>query len=472
TVLARIPEPLYRDYWHHHGVFDVPLQHAPTQGSLSLGSAQAQWDEADWVLQSDSNQLYLEAPNRNKQEAFPQTITVQSRFRGALAAPEALQAQAEDGALLTVERQPSPLGHGYTALTLTGRRPGATRVVLGAGKHKHYLGVRVLPDDWDLDDVPAERVDYAFLYRHVMSYYELVYPFMSDKVFSLADQCKCETYARLMWQMCDPQNRDKSYYMPSTRELSLPKSRLFLKYLTQVEAKAKAAVPAPATPHAIASKAELIDELKKAIDLELSLMLQYLYAAYSIPNYAQGAALVQAGRWLPAELELACGAEDRRRNSGTRGMLLEIAHEEMIHYLLVNNVLMALGEPFHRGAPLLGQQARQRFGLDTEFAFEPFSEHVLARFVRFEWPDYLPTPGKSIATFYIAIRQAVAELPGLFESDGGKRGGEHHLFLKELTNRAYPGYQLEVSDRDSALFAIDFVTEQGEGVAVDSPHFA
>lgn len=32
-------------------------------------------------------------------------------------------------------------------------------------------------------------------------------------------------------------------------------------------------------------------------------MLQYLYAAYSIPNYAQGAALVQSGRWLPAELE-------------------------------------------------------------------------------------------------------------------------------------------------------------------------
>lgn len=164
-----------------------------------------------------------------------------------------------------MEQQPSPLGHGYTALTLTGRKPGATRIVLGTGKAKQYLGVRVLPDDWDLDDVPAEQVDYAFLYRHVMSYYELVYPFMSDKVFSLADQCKCETYSRLMWQMCDPQNRDKSYYMPSTRELSLPKSRLFLKYLTQVEAAAaaKAAAPEPATPHAIGCKAELIDELKK-----------------------------------------------------------------------------------------------------------------------------------------------------------------------------------------------------------------
>ncbi|PFH12331.1 iminophenyl-pyruvate dimer synthase VioB [Collimonas sp. PA-H2] len=473
TLIARIPEQLYLDHWRRLGVFDVPLRHAATAtASLSLGNAQAQWEEADWVLQSDSNHLYLEAPNRLKQQDFPQTITIQCRFRGELAAHPALKAEAEDAEMLAMQLKPSAQGDGYAELTLTGRRSGATRIMLGEGKQRQFIGARVLPDDWHLDEVPAEQVDYAFLYRHVMSYYELVYPFMSDKVFSLADHCKCETYSRLMWQMCDPQNRDKSYYMPSTRELSLPKSKLFLKYLTQVEAAAKTALPEPGAAQVISCKGELIEELKKAIDLELSLMLQYLYAAYSIPNYEQGLKLVEAGHWQPAELELACGTEERRRNSGARGALLEIAHEEMIHYLMVNNVLMALGEPFHAGAPVLGQQARQRFGLDTEFSFEPFSEHVLAKFVRFEWPDYIPTPGKSIATFYAAIHQALADLPDLFDANGGKRGGEHHLFLKELTNRAYPGYQLEVYDRDSALFAIDFVTEQGEGVAVDSPHFA
>ncbi|WP_332852117.1 iminophenyl-pyruvate dimer synthase VioB [Duganella sp. S19_KUP01_CR8] len=475
VLLARIPEQLYLDHWRHHGVVDVPLLHAAASaGPLSLGSAQAQWDEADWVHQSDSNQLYLEAPDRQRRQDYPQTVTLQSRYRGELKAHPALAVQAEHGELLALELQPSALGTGYTDLTVTGRASGATRIKLGEEQDGQHLGVRVLPDDWHLDDVPAEQVDYAFLYRHVMSYYELVYPFMADKVFSLADHCKCETYSRLMWQMCDPRNRDKSYYMPSTRELSLPKSRLFLKYLTQVEAAAKTAAPPEPAPHVIRSKEALVDELKKAVDLELSLMMQYLYAAYSIPNYEQGQQLVEAGRWQADELELACGDADRRRNSGARGALLEIAHEEMIHYLLINNVLMALGEPFYAGAPLLGQQARERFGLDTEFAFEPFSEHVLARFVRFEWPDYLPTPGKSIATFYLAIRQALAELPELFDANGangGKRGGEHHLFLKELTNRAYPGYQLEVGDRASALFAIDFVTEQGEGVAVDSPHF-
>ncbi|WP_426343252.1 iminophenyl-pyruvate dimer synthase VioB [Pseudoduganella sp. R-32] len=472
-LLARIPEALYLDYWRHHGVVDVPLLHAGVaEGGLRLGSALGQWEEADWVLQSDSNQLYLEAPNRAKGLDYPQAITLQSRFRGVLADHPALAPRAEDGAMLALDLQASARGCGYAELRVTGLVPGVTRIVLGDGLERQHIGVRVLPDDWHLDEVPAGQVDYAFLYRHVMSYYELIYPFMADKVFSLADQCKCETYARLMWQMCDPQNRDKSYYMPSTRELSLPKARLFLKYLTQVEAGAKSGQAAPPGPApAIGSKAELVEELKKAIDLELSLMLQYLYAAYSIPNYEQGVQLVAEGRWQAGELELACGGADRRRNSGARGTLLEIAHEEMIHYLVVNNVLMALGEPFYAGRPLLGEQARQRFGLDTEFAFEPFSEHVLARFVRFEWPDYLPTPGKSVANFYAEIRRALADLPQLFAAGSGKSGGEHHLFLKELTNRAYPAYQLEVSDRDSALFAIDFVTGQGEGVALDSPHF-
>ncbi|WAM25230.1 iminophenyl-pyruvate dimer synthase VioB [Myxococcus sp. NMCA1] len=470
ALIARIPEKLYLDYWRHHGVLDVPLLNSAT-GSLLLTGAQAQWKEVDWVVQSDSNHLFLEAPNKQKDQVFPETITVQSRLRGELASHAALAVQAEASNMLTAHLSPSTQGAGYAQLTLTGQRPGATRVELRAGQDSQFIGVRVLPDDWHLDEVPAEQVDYAFLYQHVMGYYELVYPFMANKVFSLADRCKCETYSRLMWQMCDPLNRDKSYYMPSSRELSLPKSKLFLKYLTHIEAASRTSLPESPGPQPIGCKAHLVKELKRAIDLELSLLLQYLYAAYSIPNYEQGLKQVHAGRWRMAELELACGSEDRRRNSGMRGTLLEIAHEEMIHYLVMNNVLMALGEPFHAGTPMLGAQARLHFGLDTEFSFEPFSEHVLAKFVRFEWPGHIPAPGKSIADFYTSIRQGLRELPDLFDTGPGKRGGEHHLFLNELTNERFPGYQLEVFDRDSAIFSIDYVTEQGEGVAVDSPYF-
>ncbi|QSQ17664.1 iminophenyl-pyruvate dimer synthase VioB [Myxococcus landrumensis] len=466
--IAWVPEALYLDPSRHHGVVDVPLLSSAT-GSLLLTGDEAQWAEVDWVVQSDSNQLFLEAPNTQKGQVFPETLTLQCRLRGELASPAAVSVQVEDAHLLTAHLTPSPLGTGYAQLTLTGQRPGATRVALGAGRDSQFIGVRVLPDDWHLDEVPVEQVDYAFLYQHVMSYYELIYPFMADRVFSLADRCKCETYSRLMWQMCDPLNRDKSYYMPSTRELSLPKSKLFLKYLTHLEGGSRTSPPEARGPRPITCKAHLVEELKKAVDLELSLLLQYLYAAYSIPNYEQGLQQVHAGRWRMDELELACGSADRRRNSGMRGTLLEIAHEEMIHYLVMNNVLMALGEPFHSGTPRLGAQARLHFGLDTEFSFEPFSEHVLARFIRFEWPGHLAAPGKSIADFYISIRQALRDLPGLFETRPGKRGGEHHLFLNELTHKLYPGYQLEVFDQDSALFSIDFVTGQGEGVAADAP---
>ena len=465
ALVARIPQQACLDYWRNHGIIDVPLLNPP-QGSLSLSSELARWDEVDWVSQTDANNLYLEAPDAARGLSFPERVTVRSYYRGERRPRPAIPFKVVGDGLAAVEARQRD---GDAEWLITGLKPGVARIELDGGVQR--VNLRILPDDWRLAEVPEEQVDYAFLYRHVMSYYELIYPFMSDKVFSLADRCKCETYARLMWQMCDPQNRDKSYYMPSTRELSRPKAGLFLKYLANVERAAPSAASEGGAPARIESRAQLVEALKTAVDLELSIMLQYVYAAYSIPNYAQGEQLAQSGQWSPEQLELACGGGDRRRDGGLRGAILEIAHEEMIHYLVVNNLLMALGEPFHPGAARVGDEARRAFGLDTEFSFEPFSEYVLARFIKLEWPEYIPSPAKSIAAFYASIRQAFEALPDLFDGAAAKRGGEHHLFLNELTNRAFPGYQLEVFDRDSALFGIRFVTEQGEGGALDSPHF-
>ena len=463
-VIARVPPVDYQDYWRHHGVLDVARLAAPA-GALRLVSELARWDEQEWVAQTDAGHRYLEAPDRRRDRSFPQTLAIRCYWRGmAHAAPALPMRMTGEG---RAEASLRPDGDAL-ALTVAGVRSGAVRLLLGEGGD--WVALRVLPDDWHLDDVPDEDVDFAFLYRHVLGYYELIYPFMADKVFSLADRGKCETYARLMWQMCDPQNRDKSYYMPSTRELSLPKAKLFLKYLTRIEAGQALPAVTPAPP-CIADRAGLVQALRTAVDLELSIMLQYAFAAYSIPAYAQGQRLVASGQWCEAALALACGGADRRRDGGLRGTLLAIAHEEMIHYLVVNNLLMALGEPFHPGCALVGDAARRAFGLDTEFAFEAFSAPVLARFVRWEWPDFLPAPGPSVAAFYAAIRRALTELPDLFSDAGGKRGGEHHLFLNEPVNQAYPAYQLEVTDRASALFALDFVTAQGEGAALDSPQF-
>jgi hypothetical protein len=59
-------------------------------------------------------------------------------------------------------------------------------------------------------------------------------------------------------------------------------------------------------------------------------------------------------------------------------------------------------------------------------------------------------------------------VPGAFLVKKGHGGGAHHLFLRESINAVHPDYQLEVDDVASAVFAIDFVTEHGEGGSIPS----
>jgi hypothetical protein len=421
-------------------------------------------------------------------------------------------------------------GRGY--VSIIGHRGGTTRVFMSPHAERHvfplqgdlrneaeynydnydrircwgYLPsfhVRVLPDDWALEEVPDRDVDFTFLYQHVLGYYELIYPFMRSLVFSLADRCKCETYARLMWQMCDPKNKDKTYYMPPTRELSHPKSMLFLKYLRNVERIGY--VPPPKaqkkTPHRkLESREQLVRALRDAVELELSLMLQYTYAAWSLPNHVTGCEYVERGLWTPEQLKLVCGDGAEALDQGWRGTILEVAHEEMAHFLVANNLLMALGEPFY--VPTVDLSGANRFfPIDTEFALQPFSLGTLERFIEFEYPDYfekevvtppelaavpdvagLPGLGtipdlaldngpgySSVSELYHQIREAFETLPDLIVVERGKQGGEHHLFLHEAINRKHPDYQLQVDDVPSALFGVDFITQQGEGSSPDSP---
>ncbi|WP_329062059.1 ferritin-like domain-containing protein [Streptomyces sp. NBC_01429] len=360
----------------------------------------------------------------------------------------------------------------------------------GAG----YVSVRVLPDDWRLAGIGQDEVTFDLVYAEVFAYYEHLYSFMKAEVFSLADRCKVETYAKLIWQMCDPRNKAKTYYMPPTRDLSEPKARLLLTYLRAQQAPDEVLLTVPAAGRAsgsgsprggqgsgrITTRGRLVKALRDAATIELAVMLQYLYAAYSVPTHGAGLEYVRRGVWTPEQLRLACGDGGETLDEGIRSMLLNIAREEMIHFLLVNNILTAVGEPFHTPRIDFGT-INHELPVPLDFSLERLGPGSVERFVLIERPEGLvgdvrrgdtgaaPAahddrhPYASLSELYADLRDGLQRVPDPFLVEKGRGGGEHHLFLRESVNRRHPDYQLEVDDLAGALFAIDVITEQGEG---------
>ncbi|MTV39579.1 ferritin-like domain-containing protein [Duganella radicis] len=112
---------------------------------------------------------------------------------------------------------------------------------------------------------------------------------------------------------------------------------------------------------------ELIRLLRSAAEIEHSLMIQYLYAVFSVklPRYA-----MLAG-W------------STHRHGGPPNSLLGVAIEEMVHLHTVNQLLVALG-----ARPNLG---RQQFPLETDIYpfpvhLEPLSPGSVAKYVYIEAP--------------------------------------------------------------------------------------
>ena len=512
-------------------------------GTTAEGERTTLLVEEETNIQADDACLVLEHPDRRNGDDHAREIQVRSFVRGVPAPVDAIHVQqffnpralpldevaADAGAKcgdldvcgLRAGRLADPgrptarcviatdrAGRGW--FTVRGARAGSARILLSTGPgdrpcepgspgsaRRAYdnddalgfwaaagsLVVRVLPDDWQLDDV--EEVSFDLVYREVFAFYELCTSFMRQDVFSLADECKVETYARLVWQMCDPRNKAKTYYMPSTRDLSAPKARLLRTYLSGrqrpglVVAPAASGTAARHRPGRITTRTELCAALRQAATAELAVMMQYVYAAYSIPTHRTGQEYVRRGLWTPAQLTLLCGDGTETLDHGLRGTLLTVAKEEMIHFIAVNNIILAIGEPFYVPSTDFAEINRT-LPIPLEFALEAFGVGSLQRFIAVEQPEHLTpdlpsshcgesvTPHgargyASLSELYGDLREAVASLPDLFLVERGRGGPEHHLFMRESVNAVHPDYQLQVDDVASALFAIDFVTEQGEG---------
>ena len=527
-VVAQVSRRSCVDALRHGGVVHVPRANPVGRDDdealvLTCGnSGETLSHEREINVQVDDACLFLEHPRDADDADHDVEVVFRSFVRGRPAPVEALwlrqvanpralprdpdaaraeivRLRAGDADNLSSACVVSTDEDGRGRFTVRGARAGAARVLLaveagcpnvpaydnddelGFWSTAGYLSVRVLPDDWRLADLPEDEVTFDLICREVFAPYEFLYSFMREEVFSLADRCKVETYAKLIWQMCDPRNKPKTYYMPPTRDLTEPKARLLLAYLRAQQKPAQVLRTLPSTVRSVRrllTRAELVAALRDAATLELAVMTQYLYAAYSVPAYGAGLEYVRRGEWTPRQLTIACGDGGETLDDGIRGTLINVAREEMVHFLLVNNVLSALGEPFHVPNVDFGT-INTELPVPLDFSLERLDFGSIQRFIRIERPDCLTgdvllgdRAGRadprgpaysSLSELYRRIRQGLQEIPGLFLVESGRGGGEHHLFLRRSVNQRHPDYQLEVDDLGSALFAIDIITEQGEG---------
>jgi len=202
---------------------------------------------------------------------------------------------------------------------------------------------------------------------------------------------------------------------------------------------------------------EAIFLLHTAAEIEHALMVQYLYAAWSLPADATGT----VGRW--------------------RRAVLQIAREEMAHLATVQNLLRFVGGPLNLD--------REDFPYRSElypfpFRLEPLGRASLARFVTAEMPvepnadevlvaqavalatDGGAHPVNRVGALYGRLVDLFAEGGPLLDSElrpqtAGTIQARPEHFRADVGDGPY--FLRTVGSRAQALALVDDVADQGEG---------
>lgn len=235
----------------------------------------------------------------------------------------------------------------------------------------------------------------------------------------------------------------------------------------------------------------LCKALKDAADLEHQLMVQYLYAGFSLKRD-------------PDDECSKAEYEHVRRWSST---LFMIARQEMEHLSFVNEMLTAVGEPPHFARKNIGKEGLQSpyFSSTTlaleagpgdpqpislRYAFERFERSSVERFVCGESPPYADLPPHVDPSWcftcgdYLQEAEEPAPLLPARLGDGGHVAAGNVQELYEAIKHAFqtlPGiivpnpseveipveynvFVFPVVDRASAVSAVDLILKQGEGL--------
>ncbi|MFB6980786.1 ferritin-like domain-containing protein [Streptomyces scopuliridis] len=222
----------------------------------------------------------------------------------------------------------------------------------------------------------------------------------------------------------------------------------------------------------IGAARQFLDEaLCEVAELEHSLCLQYLYAAFSLKVRPDEGGIDVVQTELVREW---------------KGQFLLLAREEMLHLGLVLNLQAAIGAPPYLRRPNFPQPERY-YPLGTVAALEPFSLAAVDRFLAYEMPAALlppaPTAGDDAMTARLTVGQLYDRIRAAIVA-----ADERELFIGSelrqvdtvavidpegvLDGETTTGYGVEpfaVTCQASALHAVDLIVEQGEGADEAGP---
>ncbi|HUG38688.1 MAG TPA: ferritin-like domain-containing protein [Candidatus Limnocylindrales bacterium] len=151
---------------------------------------------------------------------------------------------------------------------------------------------------------------------------------------------------------------------------------------------------------------EAIAELRYLATVEHALIVEFLYAAYS----------VKAERRRPPE-----GTSDlTMRIWSAADQVFRISIDEMRHFLWVNMILRALGAPPSTGrAAIKGEEPRglrkatlHKSYLDQKFSLEPLTPGTIERFIQIERPSQ--EVGTDLDGMYVGLLASIVAQPRLF----------------------------------------------------------
>lgn len=218
----------------------------------------------------------------------------------------------------------------------------------------------------------------------------------------------------------------------------------------------------------INTREELIIALAEAAEIEHGLLVQYLFAAFSMKR-REDEGITPAQQMLLMDWER---------------VVLKVAHEEMYHLANVFNLLAAIGGTPHLGIPSFPKKTRSSFipsptvkefvYYPFDFQLEPFNENSIYRFIISELPEG-QSPPKSPKSLFKAgspdplVYNHIGQLYELIAS-GFARIPEKVLFVGQRTSQDQDSWGLGlnlmvVNNLQSAVDAITAIVKEGEGTA-------